>query len=34
VQLTRQAKIPSDFLLSEGIFAFAGFVSGLTLRIK
>jgi hypothetical protein len=29
VQLTQQAKIPSAFLLSEGIFAFAEFVSGL-----
>ena len=27
--LTQQAKIPSVFLCSEGIFAFAGFVSGL-----
>ena len=29
VHLTQQAKIPSNFLLFEGIFAFAGFVSGL-----
>lgn len=29
VRLTRQAKTPSDFLLSEGVFAFTGFVSGL-----
>ena len=28
-QLTRQAKIPSALLLSEGIFVFAGFVSRL-----
>ena len=28
-QLTQQAKIPSALLLSEGIFAFAGLVSGL-----
>ena len=27
--LTQQAKIPTFFLLSVGIFAFAGFVSGL-----
>ena len=30
-RLTRQARIPSAFLVSEGIFAFAGFVSGLRL---
>ena len=29
VHLTQQAKIPSTFSLFEGIFAFAGFVSGL-----
>ena len=29
-QLTMQAKMPSTFLSFEGIFAFAGFVSGLT----
>ena len=29
VQLTQQAKIPSNLSLFEGIFAFAGFVSGL-----
>ena len=29
VHLTQQAKIPSNFPLFEGIFAFAGFVSGL-----
>ena len=28
--LTRQAKIPSALLLSEGVFVFAGFVSGLS----
>ena len=31
VQLTQQAKTPSNFSLFEGIFAFAGFVSGLKL---
>jgi len=29
VQLTQQAKIPSNSFLFEGIFAFAGFVNGL-----
>ena len=29
VQMTLQVKIPSNFILLEGIFAFAGFVSGL-----
>ncbi|MBQ9952259.1 MAG: hypothetical protein IJO98_08990, partial [Clostridia bacterium] len=29
VQLTQQAKIPSNLSSFEGIFAFAGFVSGL-----
>ena len=29
VWLTQQAKIPSNFTLFEGIFVFAGFVSGL-----
>ena len=29
VHLTQQAKIPSNFSLFEGIFAFVGFVSGL-----
>jgi len=33
-QLTQQAKIPSVFLSSEGIFAFAGFVSGLSLPLS
>ena len=32
--LTQQAKIPSALLLSEGIFAFAGFVSGLRVSCK
>ena len=30
VLLTLKAKIPSVFLLSKGIFAFAGFVRGLS----
>ncbi len=33
VQLTKQEKIPSNSLLLEGIFAFAGFVSGLKARL-
>ena len=28
-QLTQQAKMPTDFFISAGIFAFVGFVSGL-----
>ena len=27
--LTQQAKMPTDFFISVGIFAFAGFVNGL-----
>ena len=34
VQLTQQAKIPSALLLSEGIFAFAGFISSLIPDVK
>ena len=32
--LTKQAKMPTAFLLSVGIFAFAGIVSGLNQRRK
>ena len=28
-QLTQQAKMPTNLIISAGIFAFAGFVSGL-----
>ncbi|MBR6766592.1 MAG: hypothetical protein IKM02_01440, partial [Clostridia bacterium] len=34
VWLTQQAKIPSNFTSFEGIFVFAGFVSGLTGGMK